>query len=61
MEGSHMEKTAECRVSDALNIIVGKWKAIIPLHLFEIGTMRFNELKRRIPRISQKNAHTEIT
>jgi DNA-binding HxlR family transcriptional regulator len=50
-----MEKKAEeCRVGDALNIIVGKWKPIILLHLFENGTMRFNELKRIMPGITQK-------
>ena len=50
-----MEKKAEeCRVGDALNIIVGKWKPIILLHLFENGTMRFNELKRKMPGITQK-------
>lgn len=43
-----------CRVDDALNIIVGKWKPIILLHLMKNGTMRFSELKRAIPEITQK-------
>ncbi len=43
-----------CRVEDALEIIVGKWKPIILLHLMKNGTMRFSELKRSIPHISQK-------
>ncbi|WP_085990871.1 winged helix-turn-helix transcriptional regulator [Oceanobacillus senegalensis] len=43
-----------CQVDDALDIIVGKWKPIILLHLMKNGTMRFNELKRSIPKITQK-------
>nr|WP_067838224.1 helix-turn-helix domain-containing protein [Amphibacillus sediminis] len=43
-----------CRVEDALNIIVGKWKPIILLHLLKNGTMRFSELKNSIPEITQK-------
>ena len=43
-----------CQVDDALVIIVGKWKPIILLHLLKTGTMRFSDLKRSIPEITQK-------
>jgi DNA-binding HxlR family transcriptional regulator len=43
-----------CRVNDALEIIVGKWKPIILLHLLSKGTTRFGELKRFVPGITQK-------
>ena len=43
-----------CRVEDALEILVGKWKPIILLHLLQKGTLRFSELKRNIPGITQK-------
>lgn len=43
-----------CKVENALEIIVGKWKPIILLHLLKNGTMRFSELKRSIPNITQK-------
>ncbi|GAK04024.1 transcriptional regulator, HxlR family [Geomicrobium sp. JCM 19037] len=43
-----------CRVEDALNIIVGKWKPIILLHLLQAGTQRFSELKSHMPGITQK-------
>lgn len=43
-----------CRVEDALDIIVGKWKPVIILNLLKNGTMRFGELKRSIPEITQK-------
>lgn len=50
MEANH----SQCRVAEALNIVVGKWKPIILFHLFSNGTMRFSELKSKIPDISQK-------
>ena len=43
-----------CKVENALEIIVGKWKPVILLHLLKNGTMRFSELKRSIPGITQK-------
>ena len=43
-----------CRVDDALEIIVGKWKPIILLQLLSNGKMRFSELKHSIPGITQK-------
>lgn len=43
-----------CSVEDALGILVGKWKPIILLHLMEKGTVRFSDLKRSIPGITQK-------
>ena len=42
------------RINNALEIIVGKWKLNILLYLFNHGTMRFSELKRAIPEITQK-------
>ncbi|MBR7796308.1 transcriptional regulator [Agaribacter marinus] len=44
----------ECRVEDALGILVGKWKPIILLYLLQEGTKRFNELRKRMPEITQK-------
>lgn len=50
-----MEKVPEnCRVEDALSILVGKWKPIILLHLLQKGTLRFSELKRSLPGVTQK-------
>lgn len=48
------EDISECQVEAALSIVVGKWKPVILLHLQLSGTMRFSELKARIPGITQK-------
>lgn len=44
----------QCKVNEALSILVGKWKPIILLHLLTEGTLRFSELKRLVPEITQK-------
>lgn len=42
-----------CPVSDALDIIGGKWKVLIIYHL-QHSTKRFNELRRDLPDITQR-------
>lgn len=42
-----------CPVSTAVNIIGGKWKVII-LYQLRGQTLRFGELKKKIPLITQK-------
>ncbi|WP_227394918.1 winged helix-turn-helix transcriptional regulator [Jeotgalibacillus aurantiacus] len=44
----------QCQVVTALDMIVGKWKPIILQHLMAEDTLRFNELRRRIPDITQR-------
>ena len=44
---------AGCPVEVTLDLIDGKWKAIILYHLLK-GTLRFNELKRRLSKITQR-------
>lgn len=38
----------------ALDALVGKWKPVILSVLYNHGTLRFNELKRHIPNITQR-------
>jgi DNA-binding HxlR family transcriptional regulator len=42
-----------CAVEGALNLIDGKWKGVILFHLFE-STHRFNEIRRRLPNVTQR-------
>lgn len=43
-----------CNVELTLQVIGGKWKPIIIYRLGIEGTLRFSELKRSIPNITQK-------
>lgn len=49
----HIDNPIHCPMVAAINMIGGKWKPII-LHMLSSGTMRFGELKRNIPPVSQK-------
>ncbi|MBH0171119.1 MAG: winged helix-turn-helix transcriptional regulator [Bacillota bacterium] len=42
-----------CPVEATLDIIGGKWKSVILYHLID-GEIRFNELKRLVPGITQR-------
>ncbi|MET0404807.1 MAG: helix-turn-helix domain-containing protein [Cystobacter sp.] len=41
-----------CPVELTLNVIGGKWKSVILYYLIKRGTLRFNEFRRLIPRIT---------
>lgn len=41
-------------LEDALAVIEGRWKILILFHLFGADVLRFSELRRAIPRVSQK-------
>ena len=43
-----------CRVDDGLDTLTGKWKLVILLHIVKNGTMRFSDLMKAIPKITQK-------
>jgi DNA-binding HxlR family transcriptional regulator len=45
---------AAAGVEEALKVIEGRWKLIILFYLFRDGTLRFSELERAIPGITQK-------
>jgi len=42
-----------CSVARTVDLIGGKWKAVILYYLLD-GTLRFNELRRTIPGITQR-------
>jgi len=46
--------TAAGGVEDALKILEGRWKLLILFHLFGGKVLRFSDLERAIPAISQK-------
>ena len=50
----HTPVSAAQGVEDALKILEGRWKLMILFHLFGGKVMRFSDLERAIPAISQK-------
>lgn len=43
-----------CGIDVALDVVSGKWKGLILWELVEHGTMRFAELRRAVPGVSEK-------
>jgi len=52
-EGITPDSAAE-GVEGALRVIEGRWKMVIIFHLFAKSVLRFSELERAIPAVSQK-------
>jgi DNA-binding HxlR family transcriptional regulator len=48
-----MKQTFTCPVELALHVLGGKWRAVILAHVKE-GALRYSDLRRRIPRMSEK-------
>src|ERR1700676_4332376 len=51
---NHTPTSAAKGVEDALKILEGRWKLLILFHLFDGHVLRFSDLERAIPAISQK-------
>ncbi len=49
----------QCPMEIGLNMVSGKWKMAILWHLTK-GTIRFNELQRMLPAISQKTLTQQL-
>lgn len=47
-------KNYTCKFEITMDLIGGKWKPLIIWHLGTKGTKRFNEMRRLIPKITQK-------
>jgi DNA-binding HxlR family transcriptional regulator len=50
----HTPASAAESVEQALKVLEGRWKLVILFHLFGSKLLRFSELERAIPAISQK-------
>lgn len=51
---AYTRETAAEGVENALKLLEGRWKLIILFHLFGGEVMRFSDLERAIPGVSQK-------
>jgi DNA-binding HxlR family transcriptional regulator len=50
---SRFDCSPGCAVEAAIALIDGKWKSVILFHLLQ-GTLRFNEIRRHIPGVTQR-------
>jgi len=50
----HTPVTAAEGVETAFKMLEGRWKMLILFHLFDGAVLRFSELERAIPAVSQK-------
>src|SRR5258705_13488797 len=53
-ESEHTPATAASGVEQAFKFLEGRWKLVILFHLFGGKMLRFSDLERAIPAISQK-------
>ena len=54
-KGAELTPTSAAQgVEDALRILEGRWKLLIVFHLFGGKVLRFSDLERAIPAVSQK-------
>lgn len=50
---SRLDCSPGCSVEAAISLIDGKWKCVVLFHLLD-GTLRFNEIRRRAPGVTQR-------
>ncbi|WP_454918126.1 winged helix-turn-helix transcriptional regulator [Xanthobacter sediminis] len=48
-----------CPVEATLALIGGKWKGVVLWHLLQ-GTLRFNEIRRRLPNVTQRMLTSQL-
>ncbi len=49
-----------CVVEGALALIGGKWKGVVLYHLLKEDVLRFNEIRKRLPNVTQRMLTTQL-
>jgi DNA-binding HxlR family transcriptional regulator len=55
-----LECSPGCTVEATLGVIGGKWKGVVLYHLFEEEVLRFNEIRRRLPNVTQRMLTSQL-
>ncbi len=54
MRHKSLDCSPGCAVEATLQLIDGKWKGVVLYHLFASPTLRFNEIRRLLPNVTQR-------
>ena len=57
---SRFDCSPGCSVEASIALIGGKWKCVILWHLNSEGILRFSDLKRRIPAVTQRTLTNQL-
>lgn len=57
---AHLDCSPGCAVEAAISLIDGKWKCVALWHLQEKGVVRFNELMRLMPGVTQRTLTNQL-
>ncbi|MCH4247291.1 winged helix-turn-helix transcriptional regulator [Acinetobacter populi] len=60
LKHSRFDCVPGCSVEAAIGLIDGKWKCIILWHLLEEKILRFNQLKKHIPNVTQRTLTNQL-
>ena len=60
MRHDYMNNIASCPVANMQKIIRGKWTMVIIYFLSQNPVLRFSELKRKIPQVTEANLTKEL-
>lgn len=60
MEHDYMDDITSCPVSNVQKIIRGKWTMVIIYYLSQSQALRFSELKRKMPQVTEANLTKEL-
>ena len=60
MKNDYTDNITSCPIAKVQKVIRGKWPIVIIYHLSESHVLRFSELKRKMPQITEANLTKEL-
>lgn len=60
MKHDYMDDITSCPVANVQKLIRGKWAMVIVYYLSQSHTLRFSELKRKMPQVTEANLTKEL-
>ena len=60
MNTKRKQRTFDCPVETTIGVIGGKWKSVILYYLLQRQVMRFSELQRAMPKVTQQMLSTQL-